>query len=216
MSKPLALLGLLLVLAAVALVASVYSTLPDPMPSHWNARGQVNGWLPKFWGAYLTPMVMGLIWLLFVVLPRMSPRGFEMTPFARAWGFFSLSVLAFLFFVLLLVLDAARGPGPFSSRALLVGLGVLFVLIGAFLGKVTRNYFAGIRTPWTLSSEEVWRRTHRLAGKLFIAAGLVVIATSLAGLGLWPFIVAIALATTIPIVYSYVIYRELANRPPTP
>ena len=211
MTRLFAVAGLLLVVAALGLVMAAYPGLPDPMPSHWNGQGHVNGWLPKFWGAYATPMVMGFVWLLFLVLPRMSPRGFEMKPFARAWSLFSLSVLAFLFFVLILVLDAARGQAPFSSRALLSGLGLLFVSTGIFLGKVTRNYFAGIRTPWTLSSEEVWSRTHRLAGKLFIAAGLVVIATSLAGVGIWPLVASIAIATIVPIVYSYVIYRELSS-----
>ncbi len=211
MNKLFAAAGLLLVLAALGLVMSAYPNLPDPMPSHWNGQGQVNGWLPKFWGAYASPMVMGFVWLLFLVLPRMSPRGFEMKPFARAWGFFSIAVLAFLLFVLTLVLDAARGKGPFSSQALLSGLGILFVLTGVFLGKVTRNYFAGIRTPWTLASEEVWDRTHRLAGKLFIAAGLVVIATSLAGMGIWPLVASIAIATIVPIAYSYVIYKELSS-----
>ncbi|HEY1435046.1 MAG TPA: DUF1648 domain-containing protein, partial [Thermoanaerobaculia bacterium] len=78
------LLGLLLVAAAFALVGLRYPGLPDPMPSHWDAAGHVNGWMPKPWGAFLIPIVMAVMWLGFLVLPKISPRGFEMEPFLRA------------------------------------------------------------------------------------------------------------------------------------
>jgi len=205
--------GLLLVLLSFATVAVVYPDLPDPMPSHWNLHGQVDGWMPKFWGAFLIPLVMAALWIVLLVLPRISPRGFEMDSFARAWGFLRVAILAMLFLVGLLVLRAAKTHEPLSKRALLTALGVLFMLIGNVLGKVTRNFFVGIRTPWTLANEEVWYRTHRLAGKLFVAAGLLVAATSLAGVGPWTILVSVGLATLVPVVYSYVIYRKLEGLP---
>ena len=81
--------------------------------------------------------------------------------------------------------------------------------MGNFLGKVTRNFFVGIRTPWTLASEEVWLRTHRLGGKCFVAAGFAVVAISLLGLGPWAMMAVILAAALVPVVYSYVIYRRL-------
>ena len=87
------------------------------------------------------------------------------------------------------------------------------MIFGNVLGKVTRNFFVGIRTPWTLANEEVWYRTHRLAGKLFVVAGLLVVTTSLAGLGTWTIFVSVGLATLVPVVYSYVIYRKLEGLP---
>ena len=179
-------LGFLLVVAAFAMVGLKYPGLPDPMPTHWNLAGEVNGWMPKFWGAFLIPIVMAAMWLIFLVLPRISPRGFEMEPFLRAWGVLKVTILALMLFIGILVLRAASSGGDLSQTAMFCALGVLFVVIGNLLGKVTRNFFVGIRTPWTLASEEVWYRTHRLAGKLFVAAGLFVAATSFLRLSVWP------------------------------
>jgi uncharacterized membrane protein len=207
------LLGLLLVVGAFALVGLKYPGLPDPMPSHWNAAGHVDGWMPKSWGALLVPSVMAVIWLSFLVLPRISPRGFEMEPFLRAWGILKVTMLALMFFIGVLVLNAATTGGELSPKAMFFSIGVLFVVIGNLLGKVTRNFFVGIRTPWTLANEEVWYRTHRLGGKLFVVAGLFVAAMSLLGSSVWPIFVSIAIAGIVPIVYSYVIYRRLEGVP---
>jgi uncharacterized membrane protein len=128
-----------------------------------------------------------------------------------------VTVLALMLFIGVLVLRAAKTGGELSPSALFAGMGVLFVVMGNLLGKVTRNFFVGIRTPWTLANEEVWNRTHRLGGKLFVVAGLVVVAAAFTGVSMWPVFIAIGLAGLIPIVYSYVLYRRLepaaAGRP---
>jgi uncharacterized membrane protein len=201
--------GLLLVLAGLALAVVKYPVLPDPMPSHWNAAGQIDGWMPKFWGVMLFPIIMAAIWLVFLVLPRISPRGFEMDPFTRAWGYLRVAILAYMLLIEALAVRAAQGDGQISVKALFAGLGVLFVLMGNFLGKVTRNFFVGIRTPWTLANEEVWHRTHRLGGKCFVVAGLVVVASAVLGLDFRVMIGAILVAALVPVAYSYVIYRKL-------
>ena len=206
-------LGFLLVVAGFGVVLPAYSGLPDPMPSHWNAAGQVNGYLPRFWGAFLIPMLMAAMWLIFLVLPRISPRGFEMEPFLRAWGMLKVTVLALMLFLEVLILRAAKHSGELSAPVMFAGLGVLFVVIGNLLGKVTRNFFVGIRTPWTLASEEVWNRTHRLAGKLFVVAGLAVVASAFVGGTVWTMLVAIGLASLIPVVYSYVLYKRIEGLP---
>jgi uncharacterized membrane protein len=206
-------LGLLFVVAGFAIVLPAYPGLPDPMPSHWNAAGQVNGWLPKFWGAFLIPIMMLVLWLIFLVLPKISPRGFEMEPFLRAWGVLKVTVLGLMLLLDVLILRAAKHAGELSQTAMFVGMGILFVVLGNLLGKVTRNFFVGIRTPWTLASEEVWNRTHRLAGKLIVAAGLVVVANALVGFKVWVLIAAIGLATLIPVVYSYVLYKRIEGLP---
>jgi immunity protein, SdpI family len=200
---------LMVVLAGLALAAVMYPRLPDPMPSHWNAAGDINGWMPRFWGVMIFPIVMAAIWLMFLVLPRISPRGFEMDPFVRAWGYLRVAFLAFMLYIEVIVFQAAQNQGKMAQEGLFVAVGVLFVLMGNFLGKVTRNFFVGIRTPWTLANEEVWLRTHRLGGKCFVAAGFAVVAISLLGLGPWAMMAVILAAALVPVVYSYVIYRKL-------
>jgi uncharacterized membrane protein len=206
-------LGFLLVVTAFFAVTVQYASLPDPMPTHWNAAGQVNGWMPKFWGAYLFPLIMAAMWVLFLVLPKISPRGFEMEPFLRAWGVLKVTILLLMAYIGVLVLRAARHGGELSQTAIFVAMGILFAVIGNVLGKVTRNFFVGIRTPWTLASEEVWYRTHRLAGKLFVAAGLFIAVAAFLHMTLWPLFVALGIAGLVPVVYSYVIYRKLEGLP---
>jgi uncharacterized membrane protein len=206
-------LGFLLVAAAFFAVTVQYASLPDPMPTHWNAAGQVNGWMPKFWGAYFLPLLMAGMWLLFLVLPKISPHGFEMEPFLRAWGVLKVTVLALMLFIGALVLRAAQHGGEMSQTPIFVAMGILFAVIGNLLGKVTRNFFVGIRTPWTLASEEVWYRTHRLAGKLFVVAGVLIAAGALFGLPIWSTVGLLVVASLVPVVYSYVIYRRIEGLP---
>jgi uncharacterized membrane protein len=206
-------LGFLLVLSGFAFAASMYSSLPDPMPSHWDASGQINGTTPKLWGAYLVPAMMLVIWVMFAVLPRISPRGFEMDSFATAWAILCLTALGFMLFMEILVLRTARDGGTLSPRTIVVGAGVLIAVTGNFFGKMTRNFFAGIRTPWTLASEEVWLRTHRVAGKLFVLSGVLIVVGGLAGVSPWPLFVAPGLAALIAVLYSYVVYKRLEGLP---
>jgi len=206
-------LALVLVLAAFGFAAMTSPSLPDPVPSHWNDRGDIDDTMPKPWGVYVLPIAMVVTWLLLSWLPRISPRGFEMDTFARAWGVLCVASLAFMLFVEVMTLNAARTGTALSARPLFAGIGVLIVVLGNFLGKVTRNFFAGIRTPWTLASEEVWLRTHRLAGKLFVLAGIFIFAAALANLGIWWIIAAPIAAAVVPAVYSYVIYRRIEGLP---
>jgi uncharacterized membrane protein len=206
-------LGLLLVLCAFAVAAAMYSRLPDPMPSHWDASGRVNGTMPRPWGAFLGPAMMLVMLGIFAGLPRISPRGFEMDAFARAWATLCLTALGFVFLVEVLVLRAAREGGALSTRAMFVGIGVLVAVIGNFLGKVTRNFFAGIRTPWTLANEEVWHRTHRFAAKLFVLAGIFVAVAGIAGVPMWAIVAAPIAAALASAVYSYLIYKRIEGFP---
>ena len=212
MRRSFRILGFLLVLGGFAYAAAVYSSLPDRVASHWDASGRVNGTMTKPWGVVIVPIVMAFLWLLFLALPRMSPKGFGMGSFAQAWGVITCAVLAFMLFVEVLTLNAARTSTPLPPKAIFVGIGLLFAAIGSVLGKVTRNFFAGIRTPWTIASEEVWKRTHVLASKVFVAAGLAVVAAAFLGLSFWFALAVLLLAPLVPIVYSYVIYRRIEGR----
>jgi len=208
-SRPYRVLGFLLVVAGFAYAAFLSPRLPDPLPSHWDAAGRVNGTMPKPWGVFIVPLVMAVLWLLFLVLPRMSPRGFEMGSFASAWGILTVSILAFMLFVEVLTLNAAQTRANLSPKPIFAAIGVLFVVIGGVMRKVTRNFFAGIRTPWTLASEEVWNRTHRLGSKIFMAAGLVAVAAALFDLGWWVPLAALLVGPLVPVIYSYMTYRRL-------
>ena len=203
------LLSLSLVLLSFAAAAALYARLPEAMPTHWNLRGQADGFTPKPWGPFLLPLVMAGVWLLFLVLPRVSPQGYRIERFQNVFAIFQAATLALLFLVNTLVLLAGVGVPVPMDRAIQAGVGLLLIVLGNFMGKITKNFFVGIRTPWTLASDEVWLRTHRLGGKLFVVAGGVVLVSGLFGGGPVPLAVAVAVAAGIPIVYSFVIYRRI-------
>ena len=203
------LLSLALAVGSFAAAAVLYRRLPDPVPVHWDMHGHANGFMPKPWGALVMPFVTAAVCLLMLVLPRVSPRGFRLEQFQGTFEVIQTAILGFLFFATMMALLAGAGIPIPLGRALPVGVGVLLVVLGNVLGKVTKNFFVGIRTPWTLASDEVWLRTHRLGGRVFVAAGLAFVAAGLAEAGTAPIVVVALLAVLIPVLYSYVIYRRL-------
>ncbi len=210
--KTTTLLGLLLVVAAFVFTAWLYPQLPNPMPSHWDTAGHVNGYLPKFWGAFLLPIIMAGTWILLSVLPRIAPRGYRLDSFMGAYGIICLTILALLFGIATFVLLAAKGERVPMQHIVPVLMGLLLVIVGNYFGKLRKNFFAGIRTPWTLASDEVWTRTHRLGGWLFVTGGLASVAAGLfAPPASVPFILiaVIGVLVIVPYAGSYFIYRRI-------
>ena len=204
-------IALALVFVAFLLPAVVYDRLPQQIPSHFNARGEVDGYTAKPWGAFLMPLVMTGVVALFAALPRISPRGYEIDPRSRAFSAFLLATLAVLLVVHITTLLVALGYAVPTNALMPLFLGGMFVALGNYLTKVPRNFFIGIRTPWTLADEDVWFRTHRLGGRTFVSAGLLLMAIGpfLHGNAAPVFVgVVIAAAAGIPLVYSYVTYRK--------
>jgi uncharacterized membrane protein len=203
------LLSLGLVVLAFALVAAVYDRLPEHVPTHWNINGAVDARMAKPWGPFLLPLTMAGVFVLLRILPRISPRGYEMDPFRPAYGAMQLAILGLLFAVSVSQLLTSLGWVVSMNQVASVGMGVLLVIIGNFMGKVTTNFFAGIRTPWTLADPEVWLRTHRFAGKVLVFAGLVVAVAGLLGADMRLMAAGVIVAALLPAVYSYVIYQRL-------
>ncbi|NBD08351.1 SdpI family protein [Corallococcus silvisoli] len=203
------LLSLGLVIGSFVMAAVLYNRLPESMPTHWNASGVVDGHASKPWGPFLLPLVMAGMFLLLVVVPRISPQGFRVDRFQGVYEGIQAAILAFMFLVTALVMLAGIGVPVPMDRVLVCATGLLFVVLGNFMGKFTKNFFCGIRTPWTLASDEVWLRTHRLGGRLFVLAGGVSFVSGLLGGGPIPLLVAIAVAVGVPVLYSYILYRRI-------
>jgi uncharacterized membrane protein len=202
-------LSLVFVVLSFVLPAALYSRLPQLVPTHWNASGKEDGFTPKPWGPFILPLLMTGVYALLLVIPRISPRGYRMDRFRGVYDIMQMVILAFLFLINGLALLAGIGAPVPMHRAILAATGLLFVVLGNFMGKLTKNFFVGIRTPWTLASDEVWLRTHRLGGKSFVLSGIGLFISGLVGGGAVPLLVAIAVAAGIPVVYSYVLYRRI-------
>jgi len=213
MSKKLSrtnLVCLLLVAAAFVATGVVYGRLPPRIPIHWSFDGQIDGYAPKPWGPLAIPLGMAGLYLLFAALRVVSPRTYNLEGFLGAFEIVEAAALGFCLLLTIVVLRAGLGERISMTRVVAVGLGLLFVVLGNFMGKFTPNFFVGIRTPWTLANPEVWLRTHRLGGWLWVLGGFVLVLAGLVGHAAEPLtLVVVAFMSGVPLVYSYVIYRRL-------
>ncbi len=200
------------ILAVTAGIAVAYAHLSATAPLHWDAHGRVNGWGPK-WSLFLWgPGIMTLMVLLFWALPWLSPRQFEVDSFRTTYLYIMVVVVAMLGYIDLMVLAAGMGIMIDISRTVIGGISLLLALLGNVLGKVRRNFYIGVRTPWTIASEHVWNATHRFAAKTFFVGGLAGLACAILGTPFWLALTAILTGPLLPAVYSLVVYKQLERR----
>lgn len=209
-------LALTLVAAAFATSIALYPRLPAIIPTHWNAAGVINGWMPKAEGAFIGPG-LALVIILFLILiePAQSPPAptggdRERLP-ARNYPSIVATVAGICLYATVGVLMAGMGWHMDMPSHAAIGLGLVMVVTGNSLRNVPRNGVVGVRTPWTLANEEVWRRTHRLARWLFVLAGVFTTVAGVLGEKLAPGLIAIGAAAAISVSYSYVIWRRLGG-----
>ena len=202
-----------LVMIALALLAGalLWGQLPGQMASHWNANDEVNGYMPKIWGVFLMPLITLVMLVLFLVLPSIDPLKANIAKFRESFNLFIVLIIVFMLYVHGLTLAWSLGYQDFKmSTALLPFMGVLFIAIGFMLRKARRNFFIGIRTPWTLSSDSVWDKTHQLGAILFMASGVLAIIGGFFGgmTAFWLMFVPLIGSSLFLMVYSYVLYRQ--------
>jgi uncharacterized membrane protein len=203
-------LAMTLVGAAFATSVVLYARLPAVIPTHWNAAGQIDGWMPKSSGAFVAPGVSLLIVTLLVVLEtRKMIRDDADDLKVRYYPTVLAGVAGVCFFANLWVLTAAMGWHGALLSQMAIAVGILLVVLGNGLGKVRQNGLVGIRTPWTLADAEVWARTNRVGGWLIVLAGVVMVATGIMGFQILPGLIAIGAAVAVSVGYSYVTWRRI-------
>jgi uncharacterized membrane protein len=212
MTRKYYLAGIALIAAVVAATLLAYPHLPTTVPMHWDAHGHVNGWGPRWSLFVIDPGIMVGILLLFSVLPWLSPKQFEVDTFRSTYLYIMVAILALMAYTHALILAASLSWVVDASRAVMGGVSLLVALVGNVLGKVRRNFFVGVRTPWTIANEHVWNATHRFAAKTFVAAGLAGLAFAIAGAPFWLSMAAILTGALAPVVYSLVLYKQLERR----
>lgn len=206
--------ALLTVATLAGISAWVALSLPGDvqLPIHWGLDGGADRFSDKWTALMMPPLIVAAVSLLFFFLPALEPRkqGLERSQGLYLWGW--IAMLQMGASIELAVVSTAFGWDLPVNRLITGGVGATLLLIGNQLGKSRSMYLIGLRTPWTLASEEVWIRTHRLAGKLMVLAGLLIIVGALLPLppellmqGMLPIVVATA---AVPIVYSYLLWRR--------
>lgn len=199
----------LIIVASFAVGAYFYSGFPDKIASHWNINGEVNGYMSKFWGLFLMPIISLGMWMMFILIPKIDPMKKNIEKFRKYFDTFIILVILFLFYVYLLTIFWNTGKQFDMGRAIIPAIGILFFYAGILMNHAQRNWFIGIRTPWTLSSDKVWEKTHQLGAKLFKIAGIItLLGLFFPGISVWLAIILALLFTFYVVVYSYFAHKK--------
>jgi uncharacterized membrane protein len=206
----------ILLALAFAAAALTWGRAPARVPVHWDIHGHADRYGGRFEGLLLVPIIAVAVYLLLRFLPRADPGRANYARFAGAYDVIRVALLVFMLAVQAMTLAPLYGLRLNLAAAVPALVGVLFLVLGATMGKLRPNWFVGIRTPWTLSSKTAWVRTHRVGGWLFAASGAATLAASFVAPA-WTWLVMLAgglVATVGSVVYSYVVWRGAGDHVP--
>jgi uncharacterized membrane protein len=202
---------IVIILIALATIAGIalYNQLPESMASHWNFMGQADGFSSRLWGAFLSPLIAAGLYLLFLIIPEIDPLKVNIAKFRSMYNTFIVLVIGFMLYLHALTLVWNLGYRFEMGRMLTPGIGLILFFAGVLIGHSKRNWFIGIRTPWTLSNDKVWDETHRLGAVLFkVCGGFALLGSFLNFDDWWIILIPIILSVMVLIPYSFALYRR--------
>lgn len=207
---------LAIVIGLFVISAVVWPFAEDRIPVHWNAAGEIDRYGGKVEGLLLIPVIALAVWALMAVIPRFDPGRRNYESFGAAYFWTRLGLLGFFALIHIGIVALALGAEFDIFIIFPLGTGALFILLGNLMPKFRPNFFAGIRTPWTLASARSWTATHRLGGRLFIVGGVLF---ALAGIiriewFIWVMLGSVFLGLAVLGVYSYRVWRDDPERVP--
>ena len=204
-----------LVLAATFVGSLIaYPYLPAVMATHWGIDGQVNGTMNAFAGAFLLPFIMFAVLLILTAIPYIDPMRSNIESFRRQYNGLIAVLMLVLATVQTAVLSVNLGALFNVTSVILPAVGIMIFYLGIILPQTKRNWFIGIRTPWTISSDEVWDKTHELGGRLFQILGVVIVLSVFAPVSyqVWIIVAPLVVIVVGLFLYSYALYQKLPHK----
>ena len=189
-----------------------FSALPEEVPIHWGKNG-ADGFESKGVAFFTLHAIMFFIYVLMMVIPIIDPKKKNFKYFSKSFMIINYALVSLFFVINMIILLIGLGVNIPMERLAGPLVGALFLILGNYLQQARANFFIGIRTPWTLSDDEVWRKTHRLGGKLFMGGGLIIMLTVLMPLN-WEFYIitgVVAIVVIVPTVYSYLLFQKIVK-----
>jgi len=203
------LIGLIIITIVIGILS--YSSLPKMIPSHWNINGNIDGYMPKFWGLFLYPLVIIFMYALFLIIPRIDPLKKNISKFRNTFNNFIIIISLFFVYLFFITLKSVTTKINIINY-IIPAIAIIIYYSGILIKKAKQNWFIGIRTPWTLSNKEVWNKTHTLGSKLFkISAIIIILSLFFKKISMVIFITVILIAAITPIIYSYFIFKKLGK-----
>jgi uncharacterized membrane protein len=208
---------MLAILVVVFIVAAyAYAKLPadGQYPVHWSFNGQPDRYGSKLEAVSIGPIVSGLIYVLAVVLPGIDPRKKNYQKFKKEYLLLMQAIMGVLAMIYFITIMGAFGRQVNITLWINAMVGILFIVMGNYMGRIKQNWYMGIKTPWTLSSEKVWVKTHRFGGRMFVILGILFVLNAFIGFinsGV-VFAALLLIFCFSPMVYSYILYRRLEEK----
>ena len=200
----------ILILAAVIATIAVYPRLPEQVPTHWSISGEVNGWSSRLFGAWMMPLIMAVVWLFMRAMPHIDPRKANYEKFSGMYDALVILILTFMLLMHVVILLSATGTVIRMNRVVMPAVGIFIAIMGVLLPRAHPNWFVGFRTPWTLTSDLSWERTHKVGGALFIALGVLIVASTFIApeRAIWVLVVAALGVVAFLFIYSYQVWKQ--------
>ena len=203
---------LALVIAPLIYLMYMWNELPNKVPMHWNIKGEIDRWGSKN-ELFIIVALPLFIYLILLVVPAIDPKR-KIQLMGDKFHALKLILVAFMSALAMYIIYATKTQSLGNANMILVFIGLLFLVFGNYMKTIKSNYFIGIRTPWTLENEEVWKKTHKLAGKLWFVGGFLMVIISLLlkqKESFFVFFIITIIITLIPVVYSYLYFKRLEN-----
>lgn len=205
-------------LIAITLIPSVYlaiiwKRLPDKVPMHWNLNGEIDRYGNKTELIFIAILLPLLVYGLFLIIPNIDPKN-KLKQMGNKYQSIKVILTTFMSGLALFIIYSAEKETLTNPNYIIILIGLLYIILGNYFQTIKANYFIGIRTPWTLENETVWKETHKLGGKMWFVGGIVVILCSLIlskGPNFTLFLIITGIITIIPLVYSYLKFKSLTK-----
>ena len=200
---------ILLIVAAVAATILYYPKLPETMTTHWSVSGEPNGFSSRLWGAWMLPVIMAAVWLIMRAIPHIDPRKANYEKFSGMYDALVILILAFMLAMHIVLLMVATGAPIRMEQVVMPSVGVFIAIMGILIPRAHPNWFVGIRTPWTLTSDLSWERTHKIGGTLFVILGVLMVASSFVApeTAIWILVAAALGIVVFLFAYSYQVWK---------
>lgn len=201
----------IIVIIMLAISMILYPSLPDELPRQWGLNGEVNSTWSKLYAVLMLPTLAAGIWVLTYILPKVDPRREEYEKFSSSYLRLRQGIVVFMLGMHILTLTQYDNP-QVMIKLILFGISLFLAYMGNEMGRFRQTWFVGIRTPWTMSDERVWKQTHRIGARYFVAVGVlnmltaIILPIAIAGVIFLVTILAVSLGTT---AYSYILWRKL-------